>query len=78
MTTPATVTFEDVLAAARRIAPEAKVTPVLTSRSLDERLQARVFLKCENFQRAGAFKFRGAYNAISKLSEAERGRGILT
>jgi len=78
MTAAAGVTFEDVLSAARRIAPEAKVTPVLTSRSLDERLQARVFLKCENFQRAGAFKFRGAYNAISKLSDAERARGILT
>jgi len=78
MTAAAGVTFEDVLSAARRIAPEAKVTPVLTSRSLDERLQARVFLKCENFQRAGAFKFRGAYNAISKLSDAERVRGILT
>jgi threonine dehydratase len=78
MTTPAAVTFEDVEAAGRRIAGEVKVTPVLTSRSLDDRLQARVFLKCENFQRAGAFKFRGAYNAISKLSEAERQRGILT
>jgi threo-3-hydroxy-L-aspartate ammonia-lyase len=79
MTGPAAVTFEDILAAARRIAPEAKVTPVLTSRSLDERLQARrVFVKCENFQRAGAFKFRGAYNAISRLPEPERRRGILT
>jgi threonine dehydratase len=78
MTTPAMVTFEDVEAAARRIAPEAKVTPVLSSRSLDERLQARVFLKCESFQRAGAFKFRGAYNAISKLPEPDRQRGILT
>jgi threonine dehydratase len=75
--TPADVTFEDVEAAARRIAPAAKVTPVLTSGSLDERLGARVFLKCENFQRAGAFKFRGAYNAISRLPEADRGRGIL-
>ena len=78
MTAAAGVTFEDVLSAARRIAPVAMVTPVLTSRSMDERLQARVFLKCENFQRAGAFKFRGAYNAISKLSDAERARGILT
>jgi threonine dehydratase len=78
MTAPPAVTFEDIEAAARRIAREAKVTPVLTSRSLDERLQARVFLKCESFQRAGAFKFRGAYNAISKLTDAERARGILT
>src|SRR6266545_867120 len=73
-----TVTFEDVEAASRRIAGAAKVTPVMSSGSLDERMRARVFLKCESFQRAGAFKFRGAYNAISRLSEAERGRGILT
>jgi threo-3-hydroxy-L-aspartate ammonia-lyase len=72
-----TVTFEDVEAAARRINGVATVTPVLHSRSLDERLGARVFLKCESFQRGGAFKFRGAYNAISKLPEAERRRGIL-
>jgi threonine dehydratase len=78
MTTPAAVTFEDVEAAARRIAGAAKVTPVMSSGSLDERLGARVFLKCETFQRAGAFKFRGAYNAISKLADAERKRGILT
>src|SRR5437867_9726277 len=50
----------------------------MTSRSLDERLRATVFLKCESFQRAGAFKFRGAYNAISRLSPAERQRGVLT
>jgi threonine dehydratase len=71
------VTFDDVEAAARRIAGAAKVTPVMSSGSLDERLGARVFLKCESFQRAGAFKFRGAYNAISRLSEADRRRGIL-
>ena len=75
--TPADVTFDDVEEAARRIAPAAKVTPVLSSGSLDERLGARLFLKCENFQRAGAFKFRGAYNAISRLSETDRRRGIL-
>src|SRR3989442_8323638 len=50
----------------------------MTSRTLDDRLQAKVFLKCESFQRAGAFKFRGAYNAISRLSPAERQRGVLT
>jgi threonine dehydratase len=72
-----TVTFEDVEAAARRISGVATVTPVLRSRSLDDRLGARVFLKCESFQRGGAFKFRGAYNAISKLKDAERRRGIL-
>jgi threonine dehydratase len=73
-----TVTFDDIEAAARRIAGAAKVTPVMSSRSLDQRLGARVFLKCETFQRAGAFKFRGAYNAISRLPEADRRRGILT
>jgi threo-3-hydroxy-L-aspartate ammonia-lyase len=72
------VNFDDIEAAARRIAGIARVTPVMTSRSLDERLGARVFLKCESFQRAGAFKFRGAYNAIARLSEADRRRGILT
>src|SRR2546425_7307381 len=50
----------------------------MTSRTLDDRLRAKVFLKCESFQRAGAFKFRGAYNAISRLSPAERQRGVLT
>ena len=54
------------------------VTPVMTSRSLNECLNAEVFLKCENFQRIGAFKFRGAYNAMSRLSAAERARGVLT
>jgi threonine dehydratase len=71
-------TFEDVEAAARRIAGAAHRTPVLTSRTLDERLAARVFLKAENLQRAGAFKFRGAYNAISRLRPDERARGVLT
>jgi len=71
------VTFEDVEAAARRIAGAARVTPVMSSGSLDARIGARVFLKCETFQRSGTFKFRGAYNAISLLSDAERRRGIL-
>ena len=72
------VTYEDVKAAAERLRGVAHRTPVATSRTLDERLSARLFLKCENLQRAGAFKFRGAYNAIAKLTPAERGRGILT
>jgi threonine dehydratase len=72
------VTFEDVTAAASRLAGVARRTPVITSRTLDDRVGAKVFLKCESFQRAGAFKFRGAYNAISRLGEAERKRGILT
>jgi len=72
------VGFEDVQAAARRLAGVAHRTPVATSRLLDEACANRVFLKCENLQRAGAFKFRGAYNAISRLSDAEKARGVIT
>jgi threonine dehydratase len=72
------VSYEDVMAAASRIAGVAHRTPVLTSRTLDERTGCRLFLKCENLQRGGAFKFRGAYNAVARLSPAERARGILT
>ena len=72
------VTFDDVKSASERLRGVAHRTPVATSRTLDERLGARLSLKCENLQRAGAFKFRGAYNAIARLTPAERGRGILT
>ena len=72
------VTYDDVARAAGRIAGVAHRTPVATSRTLDERLGARLFLKCENVQRAGAFKFRGAYNAIARLAPEERSRGVLT
>ncbi len=72
------VTYDDVARAAGRIAGVAHRTPVATSRTLDERLGARLFLKCENLQRAGAFKFRGAYNAIARLAPEERARGVLT
>src|SRR5690349_20828253 len=71
-------TFEDVEAAARQIAGVAHRTPVATSRSVDELTRAKVFFKCENLQRAGAFKFRGAYNALSRLSADERRRGVVT
>lgn len=64
--------------AAARLNGVARVTPVMTSRTLNERLGAEVFLKCENFQRIGAFKFRGAYNAMSRLTAEERARGVLT
>ncbi len=70
------LTFEDVQAAADRIAGTAHRTPVLTSRTLNERVGAEVFLKAENFQRIGAFKFRGAFNAVSRLTEEERARGV--
>ena len=70
-------TFADVEAAAGRLAGVAHRTPVMTSRIADERAGARLFFKCENLQRSGAFKFRGAYNAISALSPAERARGVV-
>jgi threonine dehydratase len=71
-------TAADVRAAAERLRGVANATPVLTSRTLDARTGATVFLKAESFQRGGAFKFRGAYNAISQLSPEERARGVLT
>jgi threonine dehydratase len=72
------ITLDDVHAAARRIDGVAHRTPVLTSRALDEAAGASVFLKAENLQRAGAFKFRGAYNAVASLSDEERSRGVAT
>jgi threonine dehydratase len=71
-------TLEDVLAAANRIRPYIHRTPVLTSHSLDEKVQAQVFLKCENLQKVGAFKFRGACNAVFSLSDEEAARGVCT
>ena len=71
-------TFSDVESAARQIAGVAHRTPVATSRSVDTRTGAQLFFKCENLQRAGAFKFRGAYNALSRLSADERRRGVVT
>ena len=75
---PTLPTAADVRAAAERLRGQAHRTPVLTSRTLDERVGGRVFLKAESFQRGGAFKFRGAFNALSKLSAEERARGVLT
>jgi threo-3-hydroxy-L-aspartate ammonia-lyase len=72
------ISLDDVQAAARRIAGTAHRTPVLTSRALDQAVGATVFLKAENLQRVGAFKFRGAYNAVASLSGAERARGVAT
>ncbi|MGP2438611.1 threo-3-hydroxy-L-aspartate ammonia-lyase [Streptomyces sp. JW3] len=70
------VTFDDVRDAAARLAGVAHRTPVLTSRTLNARIGAEVFVKCENFQRVGAFKFRGAYNAAARLSPEQRAKGI--
>jgi threo-3-hydroxy-L-aspartate ammonia-lyase len=72
------ITYADVAAAADRVAGHAHRTPVLTSRTVDERTGAKVFFKCENLQRIGAFKFRGAYNAVSQLSPEDRERGVLS
>jgi len=72
------VTFGDIELAANRIAGIAHRTPVTTSRLLNEICNAQLFLKCENLQRVGAFKFRGAYNAVSRLSDEERARGVIT
>ena len=70
--------FADVESAARQIAGAAHRTPVATSRTVKARTGADVFFKCENLQRAGAFKFRGAYNALSRLSADQRRRGVIT
>ncbi len=71
------ITPDDVAAAAARIAGVANRTPVFTSRSLDERLGATVYLKAESFQRGGAFKFRGAYNTVASLAPEELARGVV-
>ncbi|MGH6625319.1 MAG: threo-3-hydroxy-L-aspartate ammonia-lyase [Burkholderiaceae bacterium] len=69
--------YDDVAAAARRLEGHAHRTPVLRSRMADERLGAQVFFKCENFQRMGAFKFRGAFNALSQFTPEQRKAGVL-
>jgi len=70
--------YGDVEQAAARIAGAAHRTPVLTSRTADAMANAQLFFKCENYQRMGAFKFRGAYNAIARFSDAQRAAGVLT
>jgi threonine dehydratase len=72
------VVLADIEAAARTIEGQAHRTPVLTSSTIDRRTGGALFFKCENFQRAGAFKFRGAFNALSRLSDDDRRRGVLT
>jgi threo-3-hydroxy-L-aspartate ammonia-lyase len=69
--------YDDVVAAAARIEGHAHRTPVMTSRFLDEEIGAQVFVKCENLQRMGAFKFRGAFNALSKFSPQQRKAGVV-
>jgi len=71
------VSAQDIAAAAERLAGHARRTPVMTSRTVDERTGAKVFFKCENFQRMGAFKFRGAFNALAQLTPEEQRGGVL-
>jgi len=75
---PAEVNIDDVRAAAGRIAPHIHRTPVLTSELLDSIAGARLFFKCENFQKTGSFKIRGATNAVLSLSEEAASRGVVT
>ena len=77
MSTLTLPTFDDVAAAASRIKGYANRTPVLTSRTVNEEFGAEVFFKCENFQRTGAFKFRGAFNALSRFNEQQRRAGVV-
>ena len=69
--------FEKVKAAKERLKGHANVTPIMVSRTLNRLVGAEVYFKCENFQKVGAFKFRGAFNSISQLSEAEKARGVI-
>jgi threonine dehydratase len=69
--------FDDVQTAAGRIQGQAHRTPVVTSRTLNEELGAEVFFKCENFQRMGAFKFRGAFNALARFTPEQRQAGVV-
>lgn len=78
MNTPTLPVFDDVLAAASRIKGHAHRTPVMTSRTINDELGAEVFFKCENLQRMGAFKFRGAFNALSKFDDRQRRAGVVT
>jgi threonine dehydratase len=71
------ISYEDVAAAAQRLSGVAHRTPVMTSRTANEQTGAELFFKCENFQRMGAFKFRGAYNALAQFSAAQRKAGVV-
>ncbi len=73
-----TVSIEDIKSAAQRIKPYIHRTPVMTNESLNQQVGAQVFLKCENLQKVGAFKFRGACNAVFSLTDEEAKRGVVT
>jgi len=70
--------FEKILDAEKRLSGVVNRTPVITSNTLNKIAGAEIFLKCENFQKVGAFKFRGAFNAISQLTDAEKSKGVIT
>ena len=70
-------TYDDVAAAAHRLKDMAHHTPVLRSSTADKRLGAQLFFKCENLQRTGAFKFRGAFNTLAQFTDEQRERGVL-
>lgn len=72
------VKFSDIATAGLWLAGVAHKTPVLTSKTVDQLVKSEVFFKCENFQRTGSFKFRGAYNALAQLSDAQKRQGVLT
>lgn len=72
------VTYQDIEAAAATLHHQANFTPVMTSRSVNDRTKGQVFFKCENLQRTGSFKFRGAFNALANLPPDQRQRGVLT
>jgi len=71
------VDYEDVLAAYERVKDVVNKTPIMASRTLNELTGAEIYLKCENYQRIGAFKMRGAYNTISQLTEEQRKKGVI-
>ncbi|MHA1520330.1 MAG: pyridoxal-phosphate dependent enzyme [Promethearchaeota archaeon] len=72
------ITFQDVLQAHNRIKDSINITPVMQSRTLNSELGAEIYFKCENFQRVGAFKFRGAFNALSQLTPEQKALGVIT
>jgi threonine dehydratase len=77
LSTDLSVAYCDLEAAAARLQGQANRTPVMTSRTVNDRTASQVFFKCENFQRTGSFKFRGAYSALSHLSDAQKQQGVI-
>lgn len=78
MSISSSVSYADVAAAHQRLQEQAHLTPVITSRTVNQLTGHQVFFKCENFQRTGSFKFRGAYNALAQLAREQQAKGVLT